>query len=100
MILIVKSCTLSNHLESHFPAFSASKTESQISKLKIHLLPTCRGRAPSAAGTGPEQANRMKSVKAMATPDGDGRGHAHPFHLQVRMRSSSPKSALKIFVRG
>lgn len=51
------------------------------------LLSSCgRGRSPSAAGTGPEQANRMRDVKAMATAQqqqGD-RGVAHPAHLQVR----------------
>ena len=55
------------------------------------LLSSCRGRSPSAAGTGPEQANRMRDVKAMATAQqqqGD-RGGAHPAHLQVRQLHSA-----------
>ena len=55
------------------------------------LLSSCRGRSPSAAGTGPEQANRMRDVKAMAAEhaqQGD-RGGAHPAHLQVRQLHSA-----------
>ena len=55
------------------------------------LLSSCRGRSPSAAGTGPEQANRMRDVKAMAAAQqqqGD-RGVAHPAHLQVRKLHSA-----------
>ena len=53
------------------------------------LLSSCQGRSPSAAGTGPEQANRMRDVKAMAAAQQQGDRGAHPAHLQVNFISES-----------
>ena len=54
------------------------------------LLSSCRGRSPSAAGTGPEQANRMRDIKAMVAAQQQGDRGAHPAHLQVNFISGIP----------
>ena len=59
----------------------AELVEDLFQSQREFLLSSCRGRAPSAVGTGPEQANKMKGIKALAQQD----RIAHPAHLHVRM---------------
>ena len=61
----------------------AELVEDLFQSQREFLLSSCgQGRSPSAAGTGPEQANRMKGIKAMATAAQEDRT-AHPAHLHV-----------------
>lgn len=54
----------------------AELVEDLFQSQREFLLSSCRGRAPSAVGTGPDQANKMKGIKALANDRS-----AHPAHL-------------------